>query len=367
MEASSMIMMKPSSSSCCLKTPTSSSMMGFSPASSLKIGGFCEKGQLEYYKSSIRCGGEKRKVKVEEKKKKKKGVKLLNRNLSVFYGMGFGLDSEYYQQKEMNDVGLAHQVKFNMMSEAAELLLEQLKQVKKEDKELKKKMKMEEKKKRKAEMKSTASVSCLDSSESSSSSSSESSDSESDNEMVVDLNRLKPSSVCTPAEVPVIVPSIPTLQEDVDVLLLPPTSAAEGEETYPRTGEGVISGLGIRGNQEKNRLGAELAGMVGKKIEVCMGGKCKKSGAATLIDEFQKVVGFNDDIVVSGCKCMGKCKNGPNVRVVNSPSSEAAPPPPSNPLCLGVGVEDVGLIVSNFFGDESRQNGILGVPAAAMN
>lgn len=356
------------SSSCCLNKAT---CLGFGPRNSLKMGGFYDKGQVDYYRSSvrvkIRCGSE-GKVKVEEKvekKKKKREAKLLkglSRDLSAFYEMGFGLNAQYSQEDEENHDSVAHQFKLKHMSEAAELLLEQLK-VKAEDKELKKKIKMEEKKKRKAEQKLRVSVSCLEES-SSSSSSSESSDSESDNEMVVDLNSLKRDlrvppleSDCTMVELPVVIPSIPALQEDGDLSMTPTEAAEEG---------GVISRLSSRLNQDKNRVGAELEGMVGKKIEVCMGGKCKKSGAATLIEEFQRAVGFNDDIVVSGCKCMGKCKNGPNVRVVNTPSYAATSArAPGNPLCLAVGVEDVGLIVSNFFGDESHLE-IVSIPAGAM-
>lgn len=82
-----------------------------------------------------------------------------------------------------------------------------------------------------------------------------------------------------------------------------------------------------------------------KKIEVCMGGKCKKSGAAMLLENFQAAVG--GEAAVVGCKCMGKCKDGPNVRVRNEGDAV------SSPLCIGVGLEDVESIVTNFFG-ESR-------------
>lgn len=121
MEASSMLMMNPSSSSSSyiMKKPKCPSILGFGP--SLKMGGFWDKGQLEYYKSPmrIRCGGgEKKKVKEEEKmKKKKKKLKGLYKDLPVFYGSRFGLDSEYYQQKLINnDEGVADLVKFKMIS-----------------------------------------------------------------------------------------------------------------------------------------------------------------------------------------------------------------------------------------------------------
>ncbi|KAF8412726.1 hypothetical protein HHK36_000695 [Tetracentron sinense] len=47
-----------------------------------------------------------------------------------------------------------------------------------------------------------------------------------------------------------------------------------------------------------------------------MCGKCKKLGVVTLLEEFERMVGVYGVIVVQ-LKCMGKCRNGPNVRVLN--------------------------------------------------
>lgn len=85
---------------------------------------------------------------------------------------------------------------------------------------------------------------------------------------------------------------------------------------------------------------------VSKRIEVCMGNKCRKSGGAALMEEFERVMGVEGAVV--GCKCMGKCRDGPNVKVVEGGGGR-------NPLCIGVGLEDVGLIVANLLGEDSQR------------
>ncbi|KAH7676283.1 Diacylglycerol O-acyltransferase protein [Dioscorea alata] len=86
-------------------------------------------------------------------------------------------------------------------------------------------------------------------------------------------------------------------------------------------------------------------------IEVCMGGKCKKSGALEVKEKFEKKVSIEGAVV--GCKCMGKCRDGPNARLVNlSNKEDDLVRPLTNPLCLGVGLEDVKSIVSNFLGEK---------------
>lgn len=100
------------------------------------------------------------------------------------------------------------------------------------------------------------------------------------------------------------------------------------------------------------------------KIEVCMGGKCKKSGAQQLVEAFERVLGA--DGAVSVCKCLGKCRDGPNVRVVSSRAAtsttneeEAMEDPPTAPICVGVGLQDVQVIVASYFGD--KEPGLLAV------
>jgi hypothetical protein len=101
-----------------------------------------------------------------------------------------------------------------------------------------------------------------------------------------------------------------------------------------------------------------------KRIEVCMGNKCKKSGAAALLQEFEKVVGVEGAGSVVGCKCMGKCKSAPNVRIQNSVDHDMVQglddsvKIPSNPLCIGVGLEDVDTIVARFLGESHEDLGI---------
>lgn len=76
---------------------------------------FCDDGHVEYYNKSlkmIRCGGVEAKEKELESKEKKMKKKLkllkgLSKNISMFSGMGFGLDA---------DVGLAGEVKGQMIS-----------------------------------------------------------------------------------------------------------------------------------------------------------------------------------------------------------------------------------------------------------
>lgn len=89
-----------------------------------------------------------------------------------------------------------------------------------------------------------------------------------------------------------------------------------------------------------------------------MGKKCTKSGAAALLEEFERAIGVEGAVV--GCKCLGKCKDGPNVRVLNCADdsqvegSDISVRTPMNPLVLGVGLDDVGVLVSNFFGDDQK-------------
>ncbi|KAJ1261522.1 hypothetical protein BS78_09G036200 [Paspalum vaginatum] len=85
------------------------------------------------------------------------------------------------------------------------------------------------------------------------------------------------------------------------------------------------------------------------RIEVCMGGKCKKAGALALLQELEKAVGTGG--AVAGCKCLGKCGLGPNVRLRSGLGAEGSASAKGNPLCIGVGLEDVGTIVAGLFGD----------------
>ncbi|XP_076933367.1 diacylglycerol O-acyltransferase 3-like [Bidens hawaiensis] len=260
-------------------------------------GEYSDKGHLQYYE----------RVKKKEVKKKLKVLKGLSKNLNTFNQVGFCLDP---------GCGLDQQVKGKMISEATEVLLGQLQKLKEEKMESKR-IKKEEKAKKKAMMKKTD---CKDSS------SSESSSSESDcDNVVVNMSKLKTVTTSN------------TNQE--------PTSSSSSVQVLEKPENIVITDTAVD---------------CGKKIEVCMGGKCKKSGAATLLETFQAAVG-GDAVAVVGCKCMGKCREGPNVKVHTEEEEEAAAL--RNPmLCIGVGLEDVDTIVANFFGGSDRSCSVM-VPA----
>ncbi|CAH1439579.1 unnamed protein product [Lactuca virosa] len=264
---------------------------------------FSDKSHLQYYKGPMMAVKEKDIAsKKKDMKKKLKLLKGLSKNLSTFSDMGFGLNP---------DDGLDHQVKGQMISEATEVLLGQLQKLKAEEMESRR-MKKEEKAKKKA---AKMMMVCNESSSSSESSCS----SESDCENMVDMKQLK------------IVTTPKVIHQEVTPSPSPSLSVTE-----------------IPGLIPSNVLVSVDEGI--NKIEVCMGGKCKKSGAEMLLENFQKAVGGGEAAVV-GCKCMGKCRDAPNVRVGNG-----------GPVCIGVGVEDVDSIVSNFFGG-SRRCGSDMVPA----
>lgn len=225
------------------------------------------------------------------------------------------------------------------VQEATRALMEQLQKAKAEEKESKRRMK-EEKARSKAAARMQTGDNCKMSSSSSSSSSSESS-SDSECGEVVDMNSLKRAKSGlqqqvieeeTSAYPAPIIPTIPTIQIDAcNAALMPAEELAEQPSSS--------SNVDDVGEMNPSCL------VVPNKIEVCMGGKCKKSGAGALLEEFQRVVGMES--AVSGCKCMGKCRDGPNVKVVNASDRDME----KNSLCIGVGLEDVNVIVANFLGE----------------
>ncbi|KAL1567401.1 diacylglycerol O-acyltransferase 3-like [Salvia divinorum] len=308
----------------------------------LSSSGFCDQGHLQYYKSSFDSAaatvedtevegvsgrrmsgkGEKSGKEKSAKKMRKKQLKLLkglSRDLSTFSMTGFGLDC--------NGTLLDH-IKGNMITEATQLLLEQLQKVKAEEKEAKKRMK-KEKARIKAAARGQMGANCE---MPSSSSSSESSDSECGE--VVDMSRLK---CATEEEMPPpypapIIPTIPSSSFVTDAAPAPFRTSPEEE------------------------LPLQLpVSPSSKKIEVCMGGKCKKSGAGALLDELKRVVGIEG--AVSGCKCMGKCRDGPNVKLVGHAAA--------NSLCIGVGLEDVNVIMAKFIDEHQNQLHQLGFAGAS--
>lgn len=176
--------------------------------------------------------------------------------------------------------------------------MKQLEQLKTEEKELKRKRKQEKANKLKGKIQSSACES------------SDSSDSECEEEEVVQM--------------------IDGTQVEDGLLNLMPVIRSEESSPSP------------------NVVGTD-DGMT-KRVEVCMGNKCKKAGGGALLEEFQRAMGAEGDVVA--CKCMGKCRDGPNVRLFHSDAYRHLTPP--NPLCIGVALEDVGAIVGNLFTQGSK-------------
>ena len=201
--------------------------------------------------------------------------------------------------------------------------------------------------------------------ESSSSESSESSDSEC--EEVIDMSCLRSGPHEEPAQ-PDELQSV--TQENATTLTLS-SWLTEVENTTEANGLGdcrsknnevecrtkiSTSCSSISSNVGHNEISSIATGA--QRIEVCMGKKCKKSGGPALLEEFGRVIGVEGAVVE--CKCLGKCKDGPNVRVLNCADGSQAEGldvsvrAPTNPLVLGVALQDVGVIVSNFFGDDQK-------------
>ncbi|XAR49763.1 Diacylglycerol O-acyltransferase [Bertholletia excelsa] len=308
---------------------------------------FTDNGHLEYYYGLTRpaincgCGKEDKVMEKEMVKKAKKRLKLLKcvcRDLSKLSEMGFGLDPQKH--------ALIDQVRGSMISEATELLLGQLEQLRAEEKEMKREREDKKAWPRAAQLQNKYLME-----ESSSTSSECSIDSDGECGKVVDMSCLKSEQVLLPSTPEVNEPLPQPMNMMPDATLPLPLGGTESEE-----GKNSIDA----GTQEAAEATLSLtAPSTGKKrIEVCMGGKCKKSGGGLLLEEFKRVLGAEAEAV--GCKCMGKCRDGPNVRVVNCSSNaqdvlDDSVRTPTNPVCIGVGLEDVGLIVANFLGETHHE------------
>ncbi|XP_042506198.1 diacylglycerol O-acyltransferase 3 [Macadamia integrifolia] len=296
--------------------------------------GFLDNGHLKYYALPTTCSKVCKKEKSETLtiKKKLKHIKGLSKNLLV---LSSGLSSPDIDNDFVGDDK-------RTISEATEVLFAQLKKLRVEEKELKRRRKEE-----KAKMKATL-MKARDDNESSSSSSSETSDGEC--EQVVNMKNLSNMPVAEPQstneiEGSVTTTSLHTLEQRIAEVNQDHSLKSFWNRDSKGEGSSVVVGASV------------------EKIEVCMGGKCKKLGAPTLLEEFQTRVGVEGAVV--GCKCMGKCTDGPNVRVLNvcdknsSDGMERSVRPATNPVCLGVGLENVGDIVANFFGDGSKDMGLM--------
>ncbi|KAF5176561.1 Diacylglycerol O-acyltransferase 3, cytosolic [Thalictrum thalictroides] len=307
--------------------------------------GFSDAGHVEYYCLSPKAGmgikKDKKKKEISEKaslKKKLKLVKGMSKDLLRFSSMGFGVED--------SEDSLIGEIKGNKISEATEILLSQLQQLKAEEKELKRKKKEE-----KAKLKAVVQMNTAKVCESSSSSSSESSDNECGE--VVNMNSLRNQAIVEPKI------DEPQLEFEVPKTIIQDQNRSMLEGIVDRK---VSNSMRI---ESCSSSGSNVAiGAIAEKIEVCMGGKCKKSGAIALLEEFQQRVGLEGAVV--GCKCMGKCRDGPNVRIVKQCNEneidddvvvDRTQTNNKNPaLCIGVGLEDVSVIVGNFFGQEDRKD-----------
>ena len=201
---------------------------------------------------------------------------------------------------------------------------EQMKAMKKMEKAAKKAMKMEKEAKKMA----VATLNgCRD--EDDSSCSSESSESECEGQLV----RMSRCTTITTPEMPSPSTGLPIIVPQIPAPLAPePSQPLEPVTVVQAT---RVSSVAVAETSTTSR------------IEVCMGGKCKKAGALALLQEFEKTVGTEGAVV--GCKCLGKCGLGPNVRLRSDISAEGSAK--GSPLCIGVGFEDVSTIVAGLFGD----------------
>ncbi|KAK9136543.1 hypothetical protein Sjap_007137 [Stephania japonica] len=264
-------------------------------------------------------------------KKKLKFVKVLSRDLSMLSSWGFGIESDGGPIID-EDKGK------KISQEAAELLLEQLNQLRAEEREMKKKRKEAKARLKDADAGIAVESACSDCGDSGL-------------EMANILKGLTVEE--TTVDEPQLTHTLP-----VDAILIPTSTSfsTQVEKKLERSGGAVKDQSDV--NYEKVFSCSKGTGIT-SRIEVCMGGKCKKAGAAALMEEFERRVGGEGSVF--GCKCMGKCREGPNVRVLNRSSDgmNASGAPSKSPLCIGVGLEDVGLIVASFFGEEKKDLGLM--------
>nr|ABW34442.1 diacylglycerol acyltransferase [Arachis hypogaea] len=289
--------------------------------------GFSDSGHVQYY------GDEKKREKGTDMLSTKKKLKMLKKRV------------------------LFDDLQGNLTSDAAaEVLMKQLEQVRAEEKELKKKRKQE---KKEAKLKASKMNTNPDCESSLSSSESESSESECDNE-VVDMKKNIKVGVATadsPRKAETMIYTPPLLPEDVSAN----HHHHNAVELFSRNNDisvGSING----GLKNENAAVITTEAIPQKRIEVCMGNKCKKSGSIALLQELERVIGAEGGAAaaVVGCKCMGKCKSAPNVRIQNSTADKIAEgfndsvKVPANPLCIGVALEDVETIVARFLGENQE-------------
>lgn len=250
------------------------------------------------------------------------------------------------------------------MQEAVEILEAQLQQLKSEQKEEKRKMKEKKALMKRNSMKQSENK-CK--SESSSSSSSESSDS--DSRQTIKTNGLRSNTLHRSEpigdqklfeEATLNIPSHQLMELFNSHKILEVANSIPQE----KNNEGCSSKIKAEWSSSSigfdNEQAAIAGGMATKRVEICMGGKCKKLGAGALLEEFQRKLGSEG--AVMGCKCMGKCKSGPNLRVsdrtdeIQATTMLSSAKPTVSSLCLGVGSQDVDMIVADMLGSPGNTN-----------
>jgi (2Fe-2S) ferredoxin len=191
-----------------------------------------------------------------------------------------------------------------------------MKAIKKREKEQKKAAKKALKMKKEEEKRMATLNSCMD--EDSSSCSSESSDSECEGGV---LKMSRCATITAPpasSAFPIIVPQIPeSVAPDAQI----PFGAANS-------------------TQCTTSISTTLVKLPPNRIEVCVGGKCKKSGSLAVLQGFEDKLGTSGTVV--RCKCLGKCGEGPNVRLQSDGSVGK-----DGVICTGVDLVDVGDIAAN--------------------
>ncbi|KAG1326094.1 diacylglycerol O-acyltransferase 3 [Cocos nucifera] len=311
-------------------------------------GRFSDEGHLCYYATPVRCGGGRK-----EEKRRARLMESLARDLSAFYSVGFGVEAGQ---------GVVGDVKAKMITEAADVLLAQLNQLRAGEKDMERKRKEEKKemKRKRKEKKAAMKAARLKDRADLDASSSSSESSNGDSETVVKMSSLRtatfPHHRLKSLEVP---KEAPKCDEDPITLALRAVERMEENRTHLKPEQECSSSSSS--SSSSCDISCKCSDMVVEKpmdrIEVCVGGKCKKSGSLALLGELERKVGVEG--VVVGCKCMGKCKDGPNVRVSDRGLDFVKPA--GNPLFIGVGLEDVGTILAEFFGEKKD----VGLVAAA--
>ncbi|CAM9002927.1 unnamed protein product [Rhodiola kirilowii] len=256
---------------------------------------------------SVTCGEKK------ERKEKRKLVKGLEKDLGLFSAMRFGINPR---------TGLAGEVHESMIKEAAEVLLKQLQWLREAEEEARKRRRREKKRKEKAMQlldEDVGSETHTDSGDGECESStdfdnSSSKEAEALGESIVaervvrvmlkGLDRVKKEERCAGTSLEFLNVSSDGSHEVQEV------PASTEANVAKAVGQSLIHALAC---QQESKL-QQTDHLGGKKVEICIGGKCRKSGGCQLLEQIHKRA-EKEHVEVVGCKCMGKCKNGPNLRL----------------------------------------------------